>query len=1078
MRIGPKHIRLQIAAVLGMFMLACLWPVWGNSQTKIPSTFRLKPVKGSGEAIQSRITCLLQDQYGYIWIGTANGLLRFDGYDLKPYWHDRDNPNSMGDDRIQDLMEDEEGYLWICTLGGGLSRYDPFWDQFTVYQHNPEDPGSIGHNGLRQSYQDSEGRIWIAHQTGLDRMVWHKDKIRFYHYLHDPEDSTSLVKGLLSSVTEGPEGKIWVSGWSSGVCRLETDLTEINPAFEAKASFEHFPELDSLLGDKRWGIVFDLFLDQQGHLWVASSKSLTRVSTSKSAEKQVDFSFFDIGLFEEDAETRVLHTVRQDLEGRIWVVSGFGFHLFDPETEAVESFLLKELGVKSRGTNPIYDIMFGRKGSLWVGAQEGAYGLTGENPAFHTLQVKEETQPLIVSAVMRDQFGQLWMGTEVKGIGVADSNGAIYKWIEDTQKPSSELQGNFVTCLIADTTKGRDRVWVGTYGGGLNIMDVKRGPNGRVLRVENRAIYGPPFEGNLYPDRFIYSFFPQDEDTICVGSFRGVGKVSRDLSGSDLKVLYVGNHVVMDTAGTLWTGADDGVFTWPAGEDSIYPYINPFPNTPEPGKGHVTALHIDQKGRIWAGTQEGLIRLSTESEPSRIYQVKDGLSNNVIRSIEEDAKGGLWLSTRNGLSYLDPETHQIRVYTSEDCFVHKSFTLRTSFQETDGTLYFGGNEGVVRFHPDSLRQQDFTPELFLTGLELFNQPVPIGTPNEPGGFFLRGSLTGIRELSLEHRHKVITFRFSALEYHLPEQVKYAVKLEGFDPDWRYTANRQRSATYTNLDPGEYTFRVRAENREGMISPNELSILVNIAPPWYRTVWAYCLYGLLLIGGVWLTFTLRIRTIRKKLETKARIQQVKIEERERVRTESARDFHDEAGNKITRLSLYANLLKRQAGPDSEMVPMLDKMEDNIQTLSSGMRDFIWVLDPQHDSLTDLLLRLKTFADNLFHETEVKVVFTHTLPGTESISLDVKAKRHLMLIFKEAMHNVLKYAACTQLEFSATMVEDSLEIRLKDNGKGFAQADLSRINGLNNMRARAEEIGANLQIESSVGKGTEVIFSRKK
>ena len=395
------------------------------------------------------------------------------------------------------------------------------------------------------------------------------------------------------------------------------------------------------------------------------------------------------------------------------------------------------------------------------------------------------------------------------------------------------------------------------------------------------------------------------------------------------------------------------------------------------------------------------------------------------------------------------------------------------FKTKSGELYFGGVNGLNHFHPQKLRENLYIPPIQITDLKILEESVPIdkGGEKEKGRKYLEKAISSTEKLVLTHRDYSLSFEISALNFDQPQKNQYAYKLEGFDDDWVFIGNR-RTVYFTNLDPGTYTFKVRGSNNDGIWNKAGKSLKIRVLPPPWKSWWAISLYVLAIIGLILAYIRYQIRKREEEIETRNRIERAKIEEREIVRKNTSADFHDELGHKLTKISLFMELVRRQIDPQSQIAGYFSKIEKNTQSLSEGMRDLIWILDPEQDSLYDTLTRLTDFGDNLYDHTDITFRTKGISPDLADFPLKISDRRHLVMIFKEAMHNALKYANCSEVYFEVELEGGKLVMTFRDNGNGFDLAEKSKGYGLKNMRERAEKIGAEIQFTSGLGEGTEI------
>ncbi|MFQ5606091.1 MAG: two-component regulator propeller domain-containing protein, partial [bacterium] len=523
-----------------------------------------------------------------------------------------------------------------------------------------------------------------------------------------------------------------------------------------------------------------------------------------------------------------------------------------------------------------------------------------------------------------------------------------------------------------------------------------------------------------------------------------------------------------DRHGRFWVGtAAAGLKLFDRETGAVRHFQHDPSNPASLSNNRVLCLTETQSGEIWVGTAAGLNKLVVPTTPEKDFlfvqfHESDGLPNEVIYGILEDNSGHLWISTNRGLAKVTPGADRltVRIYTAADGLQSDEFNHNSFHKDRDGRMYFGGVNGLNAFHPDSVKDNPYVPPIVITDFKILNEAE---------------RFTGTSEIVLSYRDYFFSFEFAALNYTLPEKNKYAYMMEGFDEDWIYCGTR-RFASYTNLDPGDYIFRVKGSNNDGVWNEEGTSVKVRVTPPPWKTWWAYTLYGLFILGSIAGFVRYRIRSLEKEVEAKAAIERAKVEERERVRKNSSADFHDEAGHMITKITLFLELAKRKAGLDAGLTEYLSKIEENTKALSSGMRDFIWGLDPEKDSLYDTLLRLKDFGNNLFQHSEIRFQAGGIKPSFKQIDLPMHHRRSILFIFKEAMNNCIKYSVADSAYLKAELDRTELTIIFEDNGAGFEQRKDGEGYGLKNMVARAGKIGASIEIGSIPGQGTKIVFKK--
>ncbi|MCA9729398.1 MAG: hypothetical protein KC729_17050, partial [Candidatus Eisenbacteria bacterium] len=566
-----------------------------------------------------------------------------------------------------------------------------------------------------------------------------------------------------------------------------------------------------------------------------------------------------------------------------------------------------------------------------------------------------------------------------------------------------------------------------------------------------------------------------DRDSVACG-MRAFGATNDEhgLPSANVRALCEDRH------GIVWIGTYvGGLSSYDPRTDTFRHYLFVEGDDRTPNSKSVTDILEDSSGRLWVGTySSGLDLLDRETGRFRYFTVRDGLAGNKVDGILEDADGDLWITTNQGLSRFDPDRETFHDYDVRDGLQGDQFHVGSRTSTLDGELVFGGSNGYNRFLPENLTVNPLPPPIAITGFRLFDREVPLrGLRGEQG------------EIRLRPGADFFSFEFTALDFGNPEKNQYAYRLVGFDDDWIYSGAR-RYAAYTNLDPGRYVFRVKASNSDGIWNESGIAVPLRILPPFYRTWWFYLLAAVALGSSVWGTHRIRVaQQVRHSLA----MERVRVAERELIREQISRDYHDALGHKITKISLFSALVQRQLGSaDHPAVPYLQKVIDATQDLSRETRGFVWMLNPSKDRLYEVAAHLHEFGANLFEDTNVQVEVRGLDESLRSVRVPVEWKREISLLFREAFHNSLKHAECrnVRLEFDLRLAPAAtLSIELLDDGRGIGEnghagngrtggngtPPVRNGNGLENMQRRAETAGGTLEIHSAGQGGTSVRFS---
>jgi signal transduction histidine kinase len=552
-------------------------------------------------------------------------------------------------------------------------------------------------------------------------------------------------------------------------------------------------------------------------------------------------------------------------------------------------------------------------------------------------------------------------------------------------------------------------------------------------------------------------------------------------------------YVFKDSFKNLWLGTATGGLNLfdPVGEKFLYIKNNP-ENPYSLSNDLVISIFEDSKNNLWVGTAGGLNKLNIPLAENMyqylldfvnlkndslftIYTRHDGLPNDLIYGILEDENNFFWISTNKGLMKFDPngKQHVMKTYDISNGLQSNEFNQNAFYKNKKGEMLFGGIGGLNIFYPDSLKGNSFIPPVYITDFKLFNASVPLVSDSTDQPFQLKKAIHKTNKIELEYFQDVITFDFVALNYINPEKNQYQYKLEGFNHDWIH-AGTQRSATYTNLDAGAYVFKVRASNDDGVWNETGTSLTIVVPPPPWLSWYAFLFYFFGALILLYFFIERRIRNATRRYEIEAEIERARVDAREKFRIKTSQDFHDEAGNKITKINLFIELAKTEKG--EKYKKYLEKIAQNTRELSVGMRDLIWALDPEKDTLSDTVLRLKEFGESMFVETGRSFEIIGLQQKFGDIKLNMDTRRAIMLIFKEAMNNCAKYAHATKISLKVNLSNELLSMKLQDNGIGFDNSDteFKEGYGTKNMLNRAKRIDAELIIKSKLNQGPSVLL----
>lgn len=827
-----------------------------------PGSVRFKHITTHEGLSQSNVTSIIQDKKGFMWFGTVDGLNRYDGYSFTVYRNDPARPASLSDNYVRAIYEDHKGRLWIGTDNGGLCRFDKSTGGFVNYRRQKGNSQSLLSNSVATITEDRQGNLWIGTDGGLTR--FNPETGVFTHYVHQAGVPGSLSEGAIRDVLVDRSGQIWVASFGGGLNRLD-------PKTRTFVHFEHKPGDPTGLSHNN---LKKLFEDAKGQLWIATEGGgLNRLNPDGQT-----FSHFR---HDPAVATSIghndLNSLGEDAKGNLWVgTENGGISVLNP-AGTFTRYVYDENNRYGINDGSIYAICRDRSGNMWIGTYNRGINFLDHEPDKFSLYRREANNPNSlnnpnVMAMLEDRQGKLWMGTDGGGLNVLDkATGQFTRYKHSAADPKS-LGSNFVMSVFQDSD---DDIWVGTYKGGLGLWQPSTG------RFTN---FKPTEDASGLSHETVCAIIEGKKGEIWIGTLgAGISRYDKKTGRfthffpdqnqpGSISQQYI-SSLCYDRSGRLWVGTEGGglnLFHPETGTFTAYQHNRNDPRSLS--HNFINSLYEDPQGRLWIGTNGGLNRFDAKTGSFVAFRQKDGLANEVVQAINSDRRGNLWISTNNGLSRFTLQTQTFRNFNAGDGLQEGAFNRMSVFKSPVGELYFGGINGMNSFHPDSLRDNPEKPPVYLTGLLVFDRPV-----------LLRSD-----QLTLDYDQSTLTFEFAALNYSLPEKNQYAYTLEGFDRNWSHnTANR--TVTYTNLDPGEYTFRVKASNNDGIWNEKGLAFRVIIKPPFWQTWWFRTLAVLLALAAGYTFYHRRTRALKvqkKKLERIVRNQTAEVHyQKEELQTQS-------------------------------------------------------------------------------------------------------------------------------------------------------------------------------------------------
>jgi ligand-binding sensor domain-containing protein/signal transduction histidine kinase len=792
---------------------------------------------------QSTVNIIAEDDHGFLWFGTWDGLNRYDGFQFKVFKHDPEDATSISNNTIRDILLDRDGVLWIGT-DGGLNQFEREKEQFQRYQYNPENQDSISNNVVSRIFEDSSGHLWIGTLGGgLDLFDPHNEK--FIHYRNLPTNPASLSSNIVWDIYEDSSGTLWIAT-PNGLNRLDRQTGGF-------IHYKHDPQNPNSLADND---VRTIFADQTTTLWVGTyGGGLDRFIPSTGQFFHHHHDSENLNSLS-DNEVRV---IREDLSGAIWVGTSSGLNQYRQQSDDFIRYNPGDQEVSS--STAILDIYQDSSGVYWIATSGGGLQYFDHSLLRFVHIYRHPNLPASLSnedvtSILEDQDGFLWVGTQA-GLNRYDPSSGLFTYYNlDSQNPSSRPDAT-ISAILQDR---EGHIWIGTSKG-LYLYEQKKDHFFPFVTDPNPFIRNVGELPSIDLSEVPVNIITQDsQGVIWIGS-NGTGLIRLNPANKRVIVYPYGENdpeslngatvlsIFEDQSGTLWIGTLRGGLNRFDPHTEYFRHYLSDPGDPQSlSDNTVTVITQDQSGALWIGTSAGLNKFDPIDQSFVQYREKDGLPNEFIHGIIEDDQGYLWISTNNGLSRFDPLSETFKNFSPRDGLQSNQFNQGAYFKSQTGELYFGGINGFNFFKPDQILENPYIPPIVLTGLTQGGETIDAGVAPEY-----------LQELTLSWPRNYFEFEFAALSFIQPENNSYAYKLENFDQDWTNIGNR-RYGRYTNLPGGTYTLRLKGSNNDGLWNEIGSSIQVTVIPPFWETTWFRWGAAFVIVFGVFVGYRLRMHNI--------------------------------------------------------------------------------------------------------------------------------------------------------------------------------------------------------------------------
>lgn len=812
--------------------------------------FRCTQITTEDGLSDNMVFCALQDRQGFIWFGTRDGLNKYDGYKFTVYRHNPKDSTSLSGNSVSCLFEDSKGNLWVGTGGMGLNKLNDQKQTFTRYKHIPGNPRSICEGKIDQICEDNDGMLWIVTALPTPHLQKFNPGTGAFQTYKPSGDKYSISSNLVTSVCKDSLGALWIGTFEKGLNRYDKTLDGfINYHTCPSYGFKHTGNIVQMYVDREKD-----FLVQDTTLTISLLKQYAPNSFRREGMKTHEYSIQDVSS---------ITTLHRDRLGYIWAGSTeAGIYIINWDKTSYLHYTSEPKGGSSISNGQIMHITSDNSDNIWICTADGVYRFHHQtryfqhfgfqyiekSPSTQTVQVFESS----VRSLRKDSEGTLWVGTSGQGVYKTDAHGR--KHIRMHSEARNDFDANTINLIYQDSHKN---LFFGTNAG-IHKANVKK----------TRLEYSPL---DITGWR-IWSLLEDKRGNLWIGSLHeGLTKIdvhyrsgTRMLqSHSNTEIRWGQSNVFAiyeDRKNNLWFGTNQGLHKLNNRTQQWQPYTSDIKNPFSISSHDIWYIHEAHDGIIWLATSGGgLNRLDPTTQKFTHITQEDGLPSNIICAILEDKHGNLWISTNKGLARFNPKTHEVRTFGVNDGLYISEFHFKTCFQDTDGSMYFGGTGGYVHFHPDSIAANPRAPKMAFTSFKVFDKELQLDT-----------TLPYKKVITLSHTNNFFTAEFAALDFSNPVKNQYRYKLEGVDEQWRETDGRRPYASYTNVAPGEYTLHVQGSNSDEVWNTEGIRLMIVIEPAWWQTLWfktAILLCAVLLIAvAVWW----RYRSLQRRNEVERKL----------------------------------------------------------------------------------------------------------------------------------------------------------------------------------------------------------------
>ncbi|MBU8892767.1 MAG: response regulator [Bacteroidales bacterium] len=1032
----------------------------------------------------SNVYTIIQDNSGYLWFGTQDGLNKYDGYKFTIYRHEITNPNSLTTGNFGKMLQDSSGIFWFGTYGGGIDRFDPKTSTFTNFSNKPGDPNSLSNNQILFVFEDSKQDIWVGTSNGgLNR--FNKRDEKFTRFLPEHNNPKCFSDLRAKCMCETDDGELWI-GSGNG-------LNKFNASENSFKLYTNDPDnINSLSSNS----IQHLYADEDGTIWIAYRE--TGISNF-NPKNGIFTHYFSNPKDPTKLNDNNIEYIYKDSYGHFWIGTyQSGLNRFDPETGKFMNFMHDPNDITSISHNRIECIFEDNSRNLWIATRGGGINKLDLKPRkfkniVHNSEIKNTLPHPSVMAIDNDEYENLWIGTDGGGISKYNPKTKVFTHFQNKPSNNNSLSVNRVWAVLVDT---EGIIWAGTYRGGLNRIEYK---NGRYFFT--RYFFDRDNELSISNNQ-VNTIIEDKNGTIWIATANGLNKLikadkpenytfERYFQNPTDSEIYIDNYIsnlYLDSRENLWIGSYAGGLFKFLPEQEIFVNYSPTELDSLEFKSdlHVLVVFEDRNKNLWLGTESnGIIKFDREKNSFSRHPKSGDLLSNMIIGIIEDDMGNLWISSSRGLSKYSPWSNKLINYTYSDGLESSGFNRNALLKCADGKLYFGSNSALTYFDPLEVGNNPFLPKVVITNFKILNKSTWEGNLL-PYNKIIHEN----KEIELTRKDYFFSVDFAALDYTSPSKNQYKYMLEGLDEEWIEAANN-RTATYTNLNSGTYTFRVLGSNNDKIWNENPTELKIKVIPPFYKT--KGFILSLIFLGILLIYVYIRIRTRNlisdkkvleekvvertneihlqkeelksqaenlEKINLKLEIQQEKLEklvqertndleiaknkaeESDRLKSAFLANMSHEIRTPMNAIIGFSNLINDEDIEKNHKAELANLIKKNSNSLLNLIDDIIDISKIEADQLD--IKEKECSVNQIFNDLIME--FEDNILSNDSITLKVGEEQlynplniisdpyRLHQILKNLLGNAVKFTDKGIIEFGYRVSTDTIQFFVKDTGIG--------------------------------------------